>query len=311
MLHGHPRLAVAPETRFVLPAYRDRRRFGDLEAEANRRALAEFIVGTRYFDNLGLEHGTVVDSVVAAPPTLGSAVDAVFRAFADRFGAERWGEKRPGYHRHVDEVMRLFPDAHLLHMVRDPRDCIASLKKMPWWRRATYHSVSAWAQSVDFLDAASRRWPVTRVRYERLVAEPATELRRVCAAVGEEYDPAMSRPEVHATDVVPRKRWHRRTRTSPSTERIGRWHGELEPWELALCESALGSRMERLGYERTGAGFPGVRHLSRYAYVDRTRRLARRAELVRDRWEQRSEPNPVAFIPEADGLKLRASPASG
>lgn len=307
MLHSHPRLAVAPETRFVLPVYARRLRFGDLRVAANREALGEFVVGTRYFDNLGLDHELVVRRIVSAPPTLGSAIEAVFRAFAERFGGQRWGEKRPGYHRHIEEITRLFPDAHLVHVVRDPRDVVASLKRMPWWKHGTYHAVSAWAQSVDHTDAASARLPVTRVRYERLVADPETELRRLCDAIGEEYDAAMARPEKQAQAVVPAKRWHRRARTAPSTDRIGRWRESLEPWELALCESVLGERMERLGYERAGAGFPGLVHLARYAYVDQTRRLARRAELAADRLERRFEPNPVAAVPAPEPNRAAGS----
>lgn len=294
MLHSHRRLAVAPETRFVLETYRRRLDFGDLEDPSNRRALGRFIVRTRFFRNLGLDRKDVVTRIVDGPPTLGSAFGIVLAAYAERFQRERWGEKRPGYHRHIEVVLRLYPDAHLVHIVRDPRDVVASLKRMPWWKRGTYHSVAAWAQSVDFVDEAARLAAVTRVRYELLVADPERELRRLCAELGEEYDPAMAAPERLAAVVVPSKHWHSRTGAAPGTERIGRWQGELEPWELALCESALAARMERLGYERTGAKGPGAAHLARYAYVDRTRRALRSVELLRDRWTQRSEPNPVA-----------------
>ena len=40
MLHSHPRIAVPPETRFLVPAYYRRRTFGDLRDGARRRALA-------------------------------------------------------------------------------------------------------------------------------------------------------------------------------------------------------------------------------------------------------------------------------
>lgn len=297
MLHSHPRLAVAPETRFVLPAYRRRLRFGDLEEAPNRRKLAEYIVGTSFFENLGLARELVVGRIVDAAPTLGSAIEAVFRVFAERFDASRWGEKRPGYHSQIGVIMRLFPDAHIVHVVRDPRDCVASLKGMPWWKEDAYHSVSAWAESLDHADAAAVRWPVTRVQYERLVADPEAPLVRLCRAIGEDYDPAMALPQLRAAAVVPSKRWHRNARTSPSTERIGRWREDLETWELALCETALAGRMERFGYELTGARSPGARQLAWYGYVSRTRRLRLRARLASDRLKQRFEPNPVAAEP--------------
>jgi hypothetical protein len=294
MLHSHPRLAVAPETKFLLRAYRRRLRFGDLRDPANRRALGEFIVRAKFFDRLGLDRREAIGEVVAAPPTFGSAVGAVLRAYADRFDRPRWGEKRPGYNRHIEMVMRLFPDAQLVHIVRDPRDCVASLKRMPWWRHGVPHAVSAGAPAIDYVEDASRRWPVAQVGYERLVADPERELRALCAALGEEYDPAMAAPQRLAAEVVPERPWHGRAQSAPSTEPVGRWHERLEPGEAALVETVLATRMERLGYELAGAGRAPAGQLGRYAYVQTSRKLHRRGELARDRWMRRSEPNPVA-----------------
>src|ERR1044072_7979804 len=79
MLHAHPRIALPPESRFLLPAYARRHEFGDLHDAGNRRDLARWIVRTPQFDDLGLEPGRVIDAIVSAPPTLGSAVGTVFR----------------------------------------------------------------------------------------------------------------------------------------------------------------------------------------------------------------------------------------
>ena len=57
MLHAHRRIAVPPETRFLLAAYWRRRDFGDLSQVDNRHRLARWIVDrpqTR-FQDLGLE----------------------------------------------------------------------------------------------------------------------------------------------------------------------------------------------------------------------------------------------------------------
>ena len=301
MLHSHPRIAIPPETRFLLPAYRERLRFGDLRAAASRRALGDFIVRTKghRFADLGLGRDATVGRIVEGPPTLGSAVGIVLRAYAERFGRPRWGDKRPAYYNHIEVVMRLFPNAKIVHVVRDPRDCVASLKRMPWWRTDSYHSVAAWAQSIDNTERAMRRWPgsVTRVRYEQLVAEPEPALRALCVALGEDYDPAMAEPERLADVAVPeRKHWHSNTRVGPTTRRVGRWKDDLEPWEVSLCETVLGGRMARLGYEPEGAGPLGAVHRLRYYRALAARETTRRARLLRDGMAQRRERNPVAAL---------------
>jgi hypothetical protein len=301
MLHSHPRVAIPPETRFLLPAYRERLRFGDLCKEANRRALGDFIVRTKghRFADLRLDRDATVREIVEGKPTLGSAVGIVLRAYAQRFGRPRWGDKRPAYYNYIDVVMRLFPDAKIVHVVRDPRDCVASLKRMPWWRTDSYHSVAAWAQSIDNTDRAMRAWPgtVTRVHYERLVADPEPELKRLCAELGEDYDPAMGEPERLADVAVPgRKHWHSNTRVGPTTKRVGRWKDDLEPWEASLCESVLRERMARFGYEPGGAAPPGAIHRVRYYRALAAREAKRRSRILKDRVARRREQNPVAAL---------------
>ena len=313
MLHSHPRIAIPPENRFLIPAYRNRLRFGDLEQVANRRRLAHFIVRNRTrFPDLGLDRSETIEWIVAGPPTLGSALGVVLRESGARFGRPRWGDKRPFYYSFIPPLMRLFPDAQLVHVVRDPRDCVASLKRMPWWRAGTYHAVSAWASSVDNTEHALHAWPgaLVRVCYERLVSDPESELRALCSALGERYEPAMAEPQVLAAVAVPeRKHWHTATRTSPSTRSVGRWREELEGWEIALCEAVLAPRMERLGYETTGRPRPAAGHLARYARVRSARVALRRAWLVRDRLARLREPNPVAAL-LTSGQKLGHGPAA-
>jgi hypothetical protein len=301
MLHSHPRIAIPPETRFLLAAYNRRLGFGDLRRWRNRRRLARFIVRKRSsrFKDLGLDRQSTISAILHGPPTLGSALGIVLRGYAERFGRERWGDKRPYYHQYVEVILRLFPDAQLVYLVRDPRDCVASLKRMSWWKRDSYHSIAVWAESIDHLEEATRRWPdaIVPVQYERLVAEPEYELKILCASLGEEYDPAMAEPEAVAAIAVPeRKHWHRQTRVPPTTARVGRGLAELEPWELALCDTLLAERMQRHGYELTGTGRASVRHVARFAEVRAARRLFHAKWQFQDRRRRRREANPVAAV---------------
>src|SRR4051812_27371323 len=81
MLHAHRRIAIPPETRFLMAAYDARSDFGDLEKEANRLALARWIVDRKQtrFADLGLDGQRIIDEIVAGPPTLGSALGIVLR----------------------------------------------------------------------------------------------------------------------------------------------------------------------------------------------------------------------------------------
>lgn len=199
MLHAHPRIALPPETRFVLPAYEGRLAFGDLAERDNRAGLARWITGRKEtrFHELGLDAGRVAERITDGPPTLGSALGIALRAYAEEHGKARWGDKRPAYALHVAEILRLFPDAQFVHLVRDGRDCVASLLRMPWWHRGFHEAVATWAQVVDTTRTYARElgpdsW--YQLRFEDLVADPEGQLRGVCGFLGEEYASGMTEP---------------------------------------------------------------------------------------------------------------------
>ncbi|MFB4311924.1 sulfotransferase [Actinomadura sp. GTD37] len=299
MLHSHPRLAIPGETKFVLPAYTARCEFGDLTESKNRRALAEWITGDRStkVKEFGLDPAELVEEIVAGPPTLGSAIGIVFRAYAREHGKARWGDKRPSYSRHAGALLRMFPDAQFVHLVRDGRDCIASLLEMPWYDGDVHRAVSVWRETIDQgRRLAQRLGPETyyELQYERLVADPADELARLCGFLGEEFDPAMTHPEGLARRTVPsRKRWHGRTHDAVTTGRIGSWAERLEPWEISLAEAAFGERLAEYGYEPSGLPKPPASHLAHFTRISAHRRMAHSKEALRERWKQHHEPNPV------------------
>ncbi len=56
--------------------------------------------------------------------------DHAFRAFANKNGSARWGEKTPEYALGMQQIQRMWPDAKFIHVIRDGRDVALSLKKV-------------------------------------------------------------------------------------------------------------------------------------------------------------------------------------
>ena len=299
MLHAHRRIAIPPETRFVITSYEARNTFGDLREEPRRRALASSITRERQtlFYDLGLDADAVFEEIVDGPPTLGSAIEIVFRAYASRFGKPRWGDKRPGYYQYIPALLRMFPDAQIVHLIRDGRDCVASLQTMPWFSGDIYAAVRYWIEAIDSGRRAARRLPADtyfELRYEELVADPAARLTELCDFLGEEYDPAMAEPHRIAGSTIPeRKSWHADTQKKVTLAPSGTWRERLQPWEIALCDAAMGRRLRALGYEAGGSGRPPASVLACYARSAALHRGAARKRRLRDRVQQLFEPGPV------------------
>lgn len=311
MLQAHPRISIPPENRFLLPVYFDREQFGDLSQPANRRQLAETIVSTRRdMRNFGLDRDEMVERIVAEGSTIGSAIGTVLRAYADQFGKVRWGDKRPEYRSHVWALRRLFPDAQFVHLVRDGRDCVASLKRMPWWNKkgkTSYQAIQTWVEAIDSAQQARRQLPsgaFYELQYEPLVSEPQKQLVGLCEFLGEPFDEAMLSPRSVADQVVPEyKTHHAKTRQEVSPNFIGNWHDGLEPWELELCEAVMSDKLQHYGYELSGAAPPAAEHLEEYHHVDAEQRRKLRRKRKRD--EAKTDTQPVADMAATEAAKQR------
>jgi len=157
-------------------------------------------------------------------------------------------------------VLRAYPQASVVHMVRDPRDVAASLLEKGWLRAgregrddvgAPYgHHARFWVEpgreeEFDQADDARRAgWAWRRyvtaaqaapsatieVRYEELAGDPETTSERLAAQLG--ADPvilAQALSSVHA-------------------ESVGRWRRSLTPEQVAEVESEAAELMEELEY---------------------------------------------------------------
>ncbi|MBO0827001.1 MAG: sulfotransferase [Streptosporangiales bacterium] len=277
MLHRHPRIAIPVENRFVLPVYLGRAEFGDLAEEDNRARLAERIVTAEWFADLQLDPRRITDRIVDEAWTVGAAVGLVLRAYSERNGKLRWGDKRPYYRNTMWAIRTMFPAAQFVHIVRDGRDAVASMATVPPFDVEGFdHRVRTWMEAAENAEQARAKLPADtfyELYYERLVTEPDKELRALCAFLGEKFDEAMLRPEGLADDVVPEYQfWHERTRQEISSRSVGAFREQLEPWQLAVCEAVMGKALREYGYELTGSGPADPEHLEEYARYERRKR---------------------------------------
>jgi hypothetical protein len=312
MLHAHPRIAIPPETRFLLTAHSRRGEWGDLRDPANRAKLATWVTrdsGT-IFTDLELDPDAVAAEIVAGPPTLGSAMGIVFRAYARKFDKPRWGDKRPAYLLNIDLLLRMFPDAQIISIVRDGRDCVASMKDQPWHRGGLNEAISMWCRCSDAGQRALRMLPPDtyhQVYYESLVRDPVGHMTAICEFLGEDYHADMARPSAMAEVAVPkRKVWHDLTHADVTTERIGSFLERLGPAELALCQSVMRRRLIQHGYQLVDAGHPTLAqrraylpHRARTVAADTKRAL--RSHRVDGRRRQRSVDDLAARLTTAPG----------
>ena len=299
MLHAHPRIAIPPENAFLYEAYRARRTFGDLRDPLNRARVAEYIAAQPKYADLQISPEVLREKIVAGPPTIGSAIGIALREYANRFDKPRWGDKRPSYSMEYELMLTLFPDAQIVHLVRDGRACVASLKRMRFWKSGAIDAMAKWVEATRVGLIARRALPADRyheIQYEELVANPQPVVERLCAFLGEEFSELMLRPEQLAPSVIPdRKTWHSRTREPISAAAVSTWQTELAPTEIGLFEQVAAKEMAAYGYEASGLGVPpALRDRLQFEYLLRRRDVRRVGRHLVYRHIARQDPVGVA-----------------
>jgi len=161
--------------------------------------------------------------------------------------------KQINYIRNLDTIITLFPTAQIIHIIRDGRDCVTSLKQMKWYKRKTVGAIYKWIESMRMGQRARRIFrpdQYTEVYYEALIAQPEETLRKVCRFLGENYYEAMLSYHRVADKVVPERKlkWKAGTTQKIYTKAMGKWKTGLEQWELDLIEKMAGKYLRQHGY---------------------------------------------------------------
>jgi hypothetical protein len=144
----------------------------------------------------------------------------------------------------------------LIHLVRDPRDVVASLMRMPWGDKSVLANAGQWRACQMGALRCSGRQNYLQVVFESLVARPEKELSRICRFLGEEYSPEML---IAGEEEGASRWWLKRARRSIDQTRAHSWRQELTSTQVGLVEWRVGGLMERLGYAAEARPVPRMR----------------------------------------------------
>jgi uncharacterized protein YjiS (DUF1127 family) len=189
--------------------------------------------------------------------TTGEAIAAVYETYAAMRGKPRWGDKTPLYMEYLSLFERLFPEAQFVHLVRDGRDAALSMLDLPegvvtrtWPHPASLRGFACqWRREVRAARALGRRVGPSRyaeVLYERLVADPERELRRICEFAALPFEAEMLR--YHDDLDVSEKPHQQRLRAAP-TAGVRDWRRDLPAADARAFEEIAGDLLADFGYE--------------------------------------------------------------
>jgi hypothetical protein len=249
VLSRHPDLHVSVESHFWLEAP------GEAAFAASPTAALQDYFASAPFRWLQLDPQLVL-ALLPARCTRREAFSAVMQADAQRHGKQRFGDKTPAHAFVLPALLQAYPHARVVHVVRDPRDVVASLARMPWASSSLLLNALYTRASVHGVLSCRADPRVLSLRLEDLLADPDVSLRRLLRHLQlpatDEIVRAMLRPAEAAPKPKPAPVPWLAEGFGPlrpaSGEAAARPTSQLPAWAEALVELLCARHMEAFGY---------------------------------------------------------------
>jgi sulfotransferase family protein len=246
-------------------------RFGDLNDGENRRRLMKMWLRSHQYRVSGLDAQQIEQKIMAECRSGGDFLRIVMEEIARKQGVDRWAESTPEHLLYLDQIKREFPNARVIHIIRDGRDVALSYVKQGWT-----HPLP-WDKQDELLVAGMYwKWIVRKgrengrqiapdymeIHFEDLVNRP----QEVLAKVSEFIDHPLDYDKIQQSAIGSVSKPNTSFETNSGENGfnpVGRWKDKFSPEELARFEMLVGDLLEELGYplgstEREKAGANGV-----------------------------------------------------
>jgi len=183
---------------------------------------------------------------------------------ARRQGKPRWAEKTPGNVAHADRIWAAWPEAQIVHIIRDPRDVFASLVEAKKWD-SPEEFADRWVSTIGRgLRLKAKIKPsensYIEIRYENLTADPEKTMRAVVDFLGEPWEPEVAQFSGRQEDfdkvlaaTGKASTTLERLKEPLSGERVGIWSQVLTASQLAKLNATIAARGFADVYERVTA----------------------------------------------------------
>lgn len=246
MLGRHPAIASTPESLFLTQV---RFELGPVLG-GGPEAIADRIEATPLRFVAGARH-RLLEALREVEPTERNVFGVLLELFREDRGRERVLEKSPLHLRHIDDLLRWFPDAKIVWIVRDGRACVSSLLRVPWASGDPKVLARQWIRNMAFGEfAAAPASSLRQVRYEALVRDPIVEMRGILEFLEVEPSDAVHEHTREVETVKPGEReWKQNIGKPLLGFRAEAWREELKRETLEQLSWIMGPTLRRFGYD--------------------------------------------------------------
>jgi hypothetical protein len=251
---------ATPETRYLCESVDERSVFSK---QVTRGELKSQLCKMQRIQDLGLDLDLALPGPDAERIDRREAFTQLMAAFGAAHNAETVIEKSPVHTYYLPQILRWYPQAQIVAIIRDGRDAFLSLRNTPWgdWPTPRYGADWVYRNRQIARAAASAPERVTLVRFEELVQNQKAVINALAHRLG-----LPSEAEAESGMTIPswEEGWKAKAASKADATRIAVWKDHPENDELRAFTAVAGDGLREFGYESSPSTSAGRRNLRLY-----------------------------------------------
>jgi hypothetical protein len=244
--------------------------YGNLGVVKNKTKMMNEWLRTKAFFLSGLEADQIKAKVLSQCRSASDFLRIVMEEIGRKQGVDRWIDSTPTNIPHLLRIKRDFPDARIIHIIRDGRDVALSLDKRGWSRPLPWDRANGLLAAGFYWEWIVRKGrgfgsvlqsDYLEIMYENLVREPTELLHRLGDFLEHDLNYARIQQSAVGSVKIPLTSFKEDLKRGEFAP-VGRWKdkNKFPPDQLVLFESLVGDYLQQLGYALSDNSGPHTKH---------------------------------------------------
>lgn len=250
ILNSHSNIAIGAETHFFNAVFKQ----NNFQDKSQEEQVEQFFANNRIADFC--KHADISREDVLSKLDSDSKPASIFAALMQVFLAKqskaRWAEKTPQHLFCVKDILEVYPEAKIIHVLRDGRDVVNSLMKMPWRPKGLLNNARFWNYYVSRaskLEKETHAKNFISIKYEDLLTDAQAVINKVCQFIDEPFEAAMLEREGSSVFSDWENEWKQKASQDLDSSRVNAWQEELDQDDQAILNFLQEQKLKEFGYQ--------------------------------------------------------------
>lgn len=191
--------------------------------------------------------GRKLDDIPIPDRNLATLIYEIYQHYAithNLTGHRLWGDKTPYLAIRIPWIYLVFPEARIIHIVRDPRAVVVSRKKA--FGDSMEYALKRWKWAVKCIREAKKRHEILEIKFEDLIQDTSKTMSNVMEFISGDPDYIGKHNEVYMGDD--HFRHHENLNKPVLKNKISEWEQQLTIRDKDYIEKTLHAEMAEYGY---------------------------------------------------------------